>query len=163
MPSPPKQISWLTAYKALILTHLEMCWAIQALWLNFIPVHSKYLEQLWICTANTFLSKRNTLFFVFCSIHLCQIFTPRKSICSLYLPDGNWLAWMLIWQPNRSWMHTIFLSYPSHCCGTIFQKAFAHQHFQYWLHKIYWRSLYASCITLNTHSLLPRLLDCFDT
>lgn len=67
--------------------------------------------------VNAFLPTRNTLFFVSYSIHVCQIFTPGKSICSLYLPDGKWLAWMLLWQLQQQLKahYTAFTSFPLLC------------------------------------------------
>lgn len=82
-----------------------------------IPVHSEYLDQLRASMANTFLSKWKTLFFVFCSIHLCQILAPRKSIYSLYLLGGIWLPRVLSWQLKQQLKahYASFTSYPLPC------------------------------------------------
>lgn len=94
-----------------------------------IPVHSKHVDRLWVSMANTFLSKWNTSFFVFYSMHLCQIFPPRKSIYSLYLLGGIWLTWMLFWQLKQH-LNAHYTSFTSShwrvpCqAGTFFSQSF---------------------------------------
>ena len=122
-----------------------------------ISVCSKYVEQLWMSMGNTFRSKWNTLFFVFYPIHLCQIFTHRKSIYSLYLPGSIWLTWMLFWQLKQQLnaRYASFTSFPLACSipiRVIFSQGFCSAALMYssvCIHEIHWRSLCTNCVTLN--------------